>query len=171
MAEPLFRSVAPLWPSIPVPALGYSQAPVANGPQTLLGQTLMGPELGSGFMGPGVLTTGLTPPSLLATVAVRRGQPLGPSNEQEVEDFIYDALDLLPGTSDVEVRVEAGKATLTGTVHHKRIKRDAGEIAWAIPALNDVQNNVTIASRRRSRTQGREVETTPSAVPGGRKQV
>jgi hypothetical protein len=111
--------------------------------------------------------TGVTPSGLLAAVAIRRGQPQGPTNDHEVEDFIYDAIDLLPGTSEVEVRCEGGRATLTGSVQHKRLKRDVGEIAWAIPALNDVQNNVTITSRRRSRI-GREVEGGSS--PSTRKQ-
>src|SRR5262245_190465 len=76
---------------------------------------------------------GVTAPALLNVVAMRRGQPQGPTNDQEVEEFIYDALDLLSGTADVDVRCEGGRATLTGNVHHKRIKRDVGEIAWAIP--------------------------------------
>jgi hypothetical protein len=120
------------------------------------------------FTGFGVGTGAITAQTLVAAIAMRRGQPLGPTNDQEVEDFIADALDLLPGTNDVEVRCEGGKAILTGSVPHKRIKRDAGEIAWAIPSVNDVQNNVTIAARRRARGQGRESEgpTTPS----GRKQ-
>jgi osmotically-inducible protein OsmY len=101
---------------------------------------------------------GVTAPALLGAVALRRGQPQGPTNDQEVEDFIYDALEFLSGTADVDVRCENGRATLTGSVHHKRIKRDVGEIAWAIPGVNDVQNNLTIASRRRARV-GREGET------------
>jgi len=102
---------------------------------------------------------GVPPAAVLAAVAMRRGQSQGPSNDQEVEDFLYDALEFLPGTSDVEVRYENGRATLTGSVHHKRIKRDVGEIAWAIPNVNDVQNNVVITSRRRTRTgSGRETE-------------
>ena len=97
-----------------------------------------------------------------------RGQPQGPINDQDVEDFLYDALELLPGAADVEIRCEGGRATLTGSVQHKRVKRDVGEIAWAIPGLNDVQNNLTIASRRRTRTPGgREAETTSVS---GRKQ-
>jgi osmotically-inducible protein OsmY len=94
---------------------------------------------------------GLTPVSLLSAIALRRGQPQGPTNDQEVEEFIYDALELLPGASDVEIRCEGGRVTLTGSVPHKRVKHDVGEITWAIPALHDVQNNVTIASRRRGR--------------------
>jgi len=113
------------------------------------------------------IALGVAAPALLAAVAMRRGQPLGPTNDQETEDFIYDALDLLPGTTDVEVRCEGGRATITGTVPHKRLKRDVGEIAWAIPSLNDVQNNITITARRRSRGQGREAEP-PS---GARKQA
>ena len=106
---------------------------------------------------------GVTAPALLTAVALRRGQPLGPTNDQEVEDVIYDAFELLPGTNDVEVRVEGGRAVLSGSVPHKRLKRDLGEVAWAIPALNDVQNNVTITARRRSRAN-REAETPPTTV-------
>ncbi len=95
---------------------------------------------------------------LLALVAMRRGQQTGPTNDNEIEEFIYDALEFLPGSNEVEIRCEGGRATLTGSVPHKRLKRDVGEIAWAIPAINDVQNNLTITARRR-RTQGREAET------------
>jgi len=110
---------------------------------------------------------GVTAAALLAAVAVRRGQPLGPTSDQEIEDFIGDALDLLPGSSDIEIRCDSGRVTLTGQVSHKRLKRDAGEIAWAIPGVNDVQNNVTIVARRRSRPI-REAET---PVVAGRKQA
>ena len=120
------------------------------------------------FTGFGVGTGAITAQTLVAAIAMRRGQPLGPTNDQEVEELIADALDLLPGTNDVEVRCEGGRAILTGSVPHKRIKRDAGEIAWAIPSVNDVQNNVTIAARRRARGQGRESEA--ATTPPSRKQ-
>jgi hypothetical protein len=74
---------------------------------------------------------------------------------------------MLPGAADVEVRCEGGRVSLTGSVQHKRIKRDLGEIAWAIPALHDVQNNVTIAPRRRTRSAAREGEGSTSVA--GRK--
>ena len=115
------------------------------------------------------LAAGLTPSSLLMAIALRRGQPQGPANDQEAEEFIYDALELLPGAADVEVRCDGGRVTLTGSVPHKRVKHDVGEIAWAIPALNDVQNNVTIASRRRARGPNRETESPQSGA--GRKQA
>jgi hypothetical protein len=98
------------------------------------------------------VAVGVPVSALLAAVAVRRGQPLGPTNDQEIEDFIYDALELLPGSGEVDVRCEGGRVTFTGTVHYKRLKRDAGEIAWAIPGVNDVHNTIAITARRRART-------------------
>jgi hypothetical protein len=106
--------------------------------------------------------------ALLATVAMRRGQPAGPTNDQEIEDLVYDVLEFLPGTNDVEVRCEGGRVTLTGTVQHKRLKHDIGEIVWAIPGVNDVQNTIAITTKRRSRSSSRESE--PQAAVTGRKQ-
>jgi hypothetical protein len=108
---------------------------------------------------------GVTAPALLGAVAMQRGQPQGPANDHEVEDFIYDALEFLSGAADIDVRCEAGRVTLTGAVHHKRVKRDVGEIAWAIAGVQDVQNNVTITSRRRARAGNREAEAQPAQQP------
>jgi len=118
------------------------------------------------FVDPGV-AAGVTAPALVAAIALRRGQPAGPTSDQEIEDFLYDALDLLPGSSDVEIRCDGGRASLMGAVSQKRLKHDIGEVAWAIPGINDVQNNITIAPRRRPRAQGRDAE--PSPVTAGRK--
>ena len=126
-------------------------------------------------MSPAALSTafsipdGVTASSLLMGIALRRGQPQGPTSDQDVEEFIYDALELLAGASDVEVRCEGGRVTLTGTVPHKRLKRDVGEIGWAIPGINDVQNNIGITTRRRSRAFTREPEPQQSGG-AGRKQ-
>ena len=181
MLEQLFRPGAPMWTALPPSGFGLQAATgVGNSP---IGAPIVGSPGFAGLAGPlsavspplpGPATiptsaygynplVGLPATSFLAAVAMRRGQPQGPTTDQEIEDFIYDALELLPGTSDVEVRCEGGRATLTGSVPHKRAKRDIGEIAWAIPVLNDVQNNVTIASRRRSRGAGREGEGGASA--------
>jgi BON domain len=179
MAEPLFGSAHPIWPAMPAPAFGYFQTPLAGrglplgAPMGTLTTDAYGAILPLAppvaALGGTDTGTGVTAPMLLAAVAMRRGQPLGPTTDQEVEDFIYDALDFLPGTSEVEVRCESGRATLTGTVQQKRFKRDVGEIAWAIPAINDVQNNVGIAARRRSRSHRSEIE--PPSVVAGRKQA
>jgi len=161
-AQPL-----PVSAALPASAYGYGAGLIAVSPQSLSGLNLPGTSPFtrnlSSFVGPDPVI-GLTAPSLLAAVAMRRGQPQGPTNDQEVEDFIYDALELLPGAADVEVRCEAGRVTLSGSVQHKRVKRDVGEIAWAIPGLHDVQNNVTIASRRRTRSAQREGEGTASVA-------
>jgi hypothetical protein len=113
-----------------------------------------------GFVAPGI-------PGLLAAVALRRGQPTGPTTDQEIEDFIYDVLEVLAGTNEVEVRCEGGRITLTGTVQHKRLKHDVGEIVWSIPTINDVQNNITISTKRRQRGGTREGEAQSTS---GRKQ-
>src|SRR5580765_2988824 len=184
MLEPLFGSATPMWTTVPPAGFG-PQAPIGLGngqigssvfagglampPQPLSGPAAVPPSP-YGY-NPGLIAispqslgfatepfVGLTAPSLLAAVAMRRGQPQGPATDAEVEDFIYDALELVAGASDVEVRCEGGRITLTGSVLHKRIKRDTGEIAWAIPVIHDVQNNLTIASRRRSRGSAREGE-------------
>jgi hypothetical protein len=147
-------------PGVTVPA----SAPLAG---SGLPPTLAMPGV-AGLLSGADLAGGVSAPALLAAIAVRRGQPLGPTNDQEIEDFIGDALDLLPGSNDIDVRCDSGRITLTGQVSHKRFKRDAGEVAWAIPGVNDVQNNVTIVARRRSRTAGRETET---PVVASRKQA
>lgn len=191
MAEPMFGTVSPVWSAVPFPGLAWFQAPMAgnramgsppgsagvtNGMMTSMPagtspgfgagpSTVVSTPMAAPF--PPVFTpdiAGVTAPALVMAVAIRRGQPAGPTSDQEIEEFIYDALDLFSGANDVEVRCDSGRTTLTGSVSQKRLKRDVGEIAWAIPNISDVQNNITIAPRRRSRTQGREVE--PSAVAG-----
>jgi len=175
MIEAPFGSTSAIWATAPTPGFALQtpmQPPVglgnsaigapAFGTSALMGSPSNLPAFPFAAAPPPVLMNpepiaGVTAPVLLGAVALRRGQPQGPTNDQEVEDFIYDALEFLSGTTDVDIRCENGRATLTGNVHHKRIKRDVGEIAWAIPGVNDVQNNVTIASRRRARA-GREPE-------------
>ena len=157
MTTPLFAS-----PSIPAGiGSGLTSAQGLSSQQNLAGTPSVAPypfPLSPSFAPIGDPNGLVTASSLLAAVAIRRGQPQGPANDHEVEDFIYDALDVLPGTADVEVRCENGRAVLTGVVQHKRTKRDIGEIAWAIPGLQDVQNNVSITSRRRARAAGRDAE-------------
>jgi hypothetical protein len=172
MVEMMFGAGTPVW--TPTPSVGVPYQPMGLG--TRPQQNLAGPGLAVAYpfasnpLVPQIAdATGVvTAASLLAAVAVRRGQPQGPASDAEVEEFIYDALELLPGAADVEIRCESGRVTLTGSVQHKRTKRDVGEIAWAISGVHDVQNNVSITSRRRGRAAGREGET-PASV-SGRKQ-
>jgi len=120
------------------------------------------------WVGPPALPTS-SAPMLVAAVAMQRGRPQGPGSDQDVEELVYDTIELLQGSGDVDVRCESGRVTLSGAVSHKRLKHDIGEIAWAIPFVGDVQNNITIASRRRTRSFAREGESQP--VAAGRKQA
>lgn len=176
MMEPLFGS-NPLPPGIASPALGWFQVPLSLNPRPAISpgtlaavpNVSLAPQMVAQPMPQDVYGYSTTLPGfgipeigtvqgLLTLVAMRRGQQNGPTNDNEIEEFIYDALEFLPGSNEVEVRCEGGRATLTGSVPHKRLKRDVGEIAWALPAINDVANNVTIIARRR-RTPAREAET------------
>jgi hypothetical protein len=87
-ASPLGTSGLPTMPS-PAPAPG-----VAAGSMTpAIGAMPVGATIPS-FAGSEV-AVGVPVSSLLAAVAVRRGQPLGPTNDQEIENFIDDHLDSL----------------------------------------------------------------------------
>ena len=169
--EPLFGTTAPPWPAMA--PVGFGWPGLANRQITPGG--FGAPQFSQGGVGTAApvlapdLIGGVSVPTLLVAVAMRRGQPLGPTSDQEIEDFVYDALELLPGTNEVEVRVDGARVTLTGAVQHKRLKRDAGEIAWGIPTVNDVQNNVTIATRRRVRNERREAELQTQPASPGRK--
>src|SRR5689334_13283716 len=144
-------------PSLSQEVYGYGGAAPAVAAPAFIGQSIAPPTFAVGAPALGIPEIA-TVHRLLTLVAMRRGQPMGPTSDTEIEEFIYDALEYLPASNEVEVRVDGGRATLTGSVPHKRLKRDVGEIAWAIPAISDVQNNVTIIARRR-RAQGREGET------------
>ena len=191
MIQAPFGSTTPGWPVMPSPAFAWSQPPMAMGAPSGLAPSFTAPDpmAPHTFSWPGniastgpaiappplstplVLPDGVTAPVLMAAIAMRRGLPQGPTNDHDVEELLYDAMELLPGSSDVEVRCEGGRVTLTGNVPHKRIKRDLGELAWAIPAINDVQNTVTITGRRRSRPFGREGEQQPQPPGQSRKQA
>lgn len=177
MIQAPFGSTTPSWTGFSSPMFTWPQTPLTMAtplaaPQGLATPEALGPRpfewtgFGGGLpIASGPLTTplvvppGVTAPALIATVAARRGMPQGPTNDHDVEELLYDGMELLPGAADVEVRCEGGRVTLSGSVPHKRVKRDVGELAWAIPAINDVQNNITITGRRRSRAFGRENES------------
>lgn len=167
---PTLGAVFPPTGALPGYGYGFAGGLMSSAPAgQLLGQP--GPTAGAGAgtggyagLGGFELPQGITAPAVIAAVAMRRGQPHGPATDQDIEEFIFDALELLPGTNDVEVRVESGRVTLTGGVQQKRLKHDVGEIAWAIPSVNDVTNNLNIATRRRTRPSGREGESQQSGA-------
>jgi hypothetical protein len=163
MMEPLFVSSPPAWTATGPWAGGWYPPGVgASLPSLPTFQTPIGPPRN-------LAPVPSSAPMLVAAVAMNRGQPQGPTTDQEIEEVLFDTLELFSGAGDVDVRCESGRVTLSGAVSHKRLKRDIGEIAWAIPAINDVQNNITLAPRRRSRSFSREAE--PQPVAAGRKQA
>jgi hypothetical protein len=96
-----------------------------------------------GFQPPGVVGGTLSQPQLSRI-----------PTDEEIEHLISEALDsdpFLPATAEVEIRAESGQVTLTGTVPHKQTKHAIGELAWNVPGIVDVQNNLEVASRRRIR--------------------
>lgn len=166
MTQGLFGSVTPSWTGIspgPLwPAFGASFTGAESAPGPISGYGLAG---GPGQFGPSGLSyggAGLTPTmsaniatpfvapgsvpasTVIATMAMRRGQPQGPVSDQDVEELLYDAIELMPSAGEVEVRCEGGRVSLTGSVPNKRVKRDVGELAWAIPGINDVHNALNI---------------------------
>ena len=177
MLEPLYGTGLPMWTAVSSPGFTW---PIPVGSSQLSGSMGLNPAMPgqvavlqgqSPFGVPGAYPSqaigpdgpAATASTLLAAVAMRRGQPLGPTNDQEIEDFFYDALEVFPGAGEVEVRSEGGRVSLTGRVQHKKLKRDIGEIAWATPGVNDVHNNLTITARRRPRGAGREQEPSSAA--------
>jgi hypothetical protein len=122
----------------------------------------LSPMMTGNLVTPFIVPSGVPASTVIATMTARRGQPQGPTSDQDVEELLYDAIEFVPGAGEIEVRCESGRISLTGSVPHKRIKRDVGELAWAIPGINDVQNTVNIATRRRARGFTREPEAQPT---------
>lgn len=176
MIQAPFGSVAPAWTGMPMPAFAWPplSQPFGSPPQTLQPQP-QPPSPVTGWLGSGggpalaftpLVTSlnvpdGMTAQALMVMMAMRRGLAQGPTTDHDVEELIYDALELFPGAAEVEVRCEGGRITLSGNVPHKRLKHDIGELAWAIPGINDVTNSLSITGRRRQRAfaGGREAES------------
>src|SRR5262245_28431532 len=109
MMGPFFGVGPQAWPAMPVPGVGYlpsftgSRPPMITPPSALEPASSMSgwPVVAPATVGSGMavqttpdFATGIPPQALLAAVAMRRGQPMGPGNDQEIEDFICDTLDL-----------------------------------------------------------------------------
>ncbi len=189
MTQGLFGAVTPGWtgmtPTSPWPAIGAAFAGAEGMPGALsslsggfgqvppsLGYANPGlPSVIAGNIGtPFIVPGGVPALTVIATMAMRRGQPQGPATDQDVEELLYDTIELMPGAGDVEIRCEGGRLSLSGSVPNKRVKHDVGELAWAIPGINDVNNGLSITTRRRTRGLNRESEAQQPSGPG-RKQA
>jgi hypothetical protein len=130
--------------------------PYGNGPFGAFGGPGLSTVAWPAFQEPSTLRPiGFQPPIAGAGSLAQLPQVFGrmPSDD-EVENLISEALDSDPvfaGNVEVEVQCEAGVVTLTGNVPHKFIKRAVGELAWGVPGIVDVKNNVELSGRRRIR--------------------
>ena len=76
------------------------------------------------------------------------------ASDEEIKDMVLTSLDAdprIPFDSDISVDVTGGIVTLTGTVPNKRIKHAAGDDAWWIPDVVDVNNELEIVGRQETR--------------------
>jgi hypothetical protein len=138
--------------------------PYGNGPFGVFGVPGPSTVAWPGFQEPSTLRPiGFQPP-----IAATGGLPQLPQmfgripSDDEIENLISEALDSDPvfaGNVEVEVQCEAGVVTLTGNVPHKSLKRAIGELAWSVPAIVDVRNNVELSGRRRARAGLRKENT------------
>lgn len=147
-------------------AVPYGPFPVVQDPQGLQGlQTTAWPGLQESSP---LRAIGFQPS--IPTTGVPQFQQVFPRipNDDEIEDLIGDAVEAYPflsANSEVEVRCEAGQVTLTGSAQHKRVKHAIGEIAWSVPGILDVQNNIELAHRRRRAGLRRENPTAAVQQP------
>ncbi len=140
------------------PACGYSGPEWHTGPSPSLGYAgpAFGPYAGPGTWGLGGLRQwgGTYSPQFTAT---------GLPTDEEIEEMVYDAMDadpLIPYDADIDVSVDAGVVTISGTVPNKRIKHASGDNAWWVPGVVDVNNELAVSGRRKSRNAPPEQTTT-----------
>ena len=74
-----------------------------------------------------------------------------PMTDDELEYFVEQSIDndpSIPSHANIEVDVQDGIVTLTGTVPNKRIKHAAGDDAWWLPQVIDVHNTIQVQPRK-----------------------
>ena len=65
--------------------------------------------------------------------------------------------------TDIEVRVNAGEVTLTGTVNERRAKRAAEDVAEEVFGVKDVENKIKVKGGLFGFGGGRDKEVTAKA--------
>ena len=77
-------------------------------------------------------------------------------NDRLSDDYYLDA-------SDVEVMVESGEVTLTGTVNSRRDKRRAEDLAESVSGVSNVENRLRVKQLGQDRYSGTETSGTSSS--------
>jgi hypothetical protein len=90
-----------------------------------------------------------------------------PTTDDEIQYWVENALNndpRIPNNANIEVSVDRGVVTLTGSVPTKQIKHAAGDDAWWLPPVLDVHPELTV----RRRHPGRGESSAKAAGPAGR---
>jgi hypothetical protein len=89
-------------------------------------------------------------------------------SDDRITEDVNEALSQDPDldASDLEVKVESGAVTLTGTVTERQFKRMAEDIAEACSGVSDVHNQIRVARHDDQEAQGR---AKTAAQPGNQK--
>lgn len=84
-------------------------------------------------------------------------------SDERIREELNEALARHPeiDASDVEVRVQGGEITLTGTVPNRRAKRLVEDVAERVFGAKDVQNNVRVKAESQERFGERDVTRAP----------
>ncbi len=131
-----------LCPSCGVPLGSPLQQPLGFGFNPMLANPYaFGPYYGLGTMG-----------TLPGTYLSAYGGP-GVATDDDIKDMVLTSLDAdprIPFESDIDVDVTGGIVTLSGTVPNKRIKHAAGDDAWWIPDVVDLNNELKVVGRRQA---------------------
>ncbi|MBI2844455.1 MAG: BON domain-containing protein [Armatimonadetes bacterium] len=72
-------------------------------------------------------------------------------SDTDMQNLIYNTLDtdpFIPPEANIDVKVEAGTVMLNGEVPTKEVKQAAGNDAFWIPGVIDVQNQLKVTGRR-----------------------
>jgi len=87
---------------------------------------------------------------------------------EEISERMTDHPDIDP--SDVEIQVQNGEVTLTGSVDHRHAKRLAEDIAEGVAGVRDVHNQIRVNKNGENKQQEDEQQVTRLGVnPGDRK--
>ena len=93
----------------------------------------------------------------------------GPKNwqrsDERIREEVCEALARHPeiDATDVEIRVQGGEVTLTGTVNERRAKRVAEDVAEEVFGVKDVTNQIKVDKSATTRLQAGERDVTGTA--------
>jgi BON domain len=73
---------------------------------------------------------------------------------EDVADRLTDAPDI--DASEIEITVNNGEVTLSGTVRDRYQKRRSEDVSEGVPGVRDVHNNLSVSRRQEGSTSGRE---------------